>query len=384
MSFSVRELLEMFIRCESVNPNRRPFKHPPFGEEVIVELLKTLLDAWGAKVKKHWIYPGRPNLLAKFVGKNPHKSLLFEAHTDTVQVEGMTIPPFDPEIRDGKLYGRGACDDKGPMAAMIAAIKKVIDEDGKPPVTLFFAACCDEELGAGGSRALMESGFRADAAIVAEPTELKIIHALKGAVRWKITTIGKSGHSSAPDMGVNAISKMMMVMDYIEGPAQDALKRTIHHLLGTPTLSVGTITGGSQVNIIPGECTIEVDRRMLPGESAEKLTSEINQVLSELMQDDPEFRFRLEETEKYPAFEENTESLIAETAAGACRKILGEAVFDVAHYAADAGVFKEAGIPCVLFGPGSLAQAHTKDEYIELDQLQQAADVYAEIIRTFQ
>ena len=377
----VVRLLSRFVACASVNPGRHAPSGPPFGEERMAELLTEVLSEWGATVRVQEVSRGRSNFVAHIPGRNSGRSLMFEAHSDTVQVEGMTIPPFEPIVRDGRLYGRGACDAKGPMAAMLTAIKLVLDDDGRPPCDLFFVSTCNEEAGGAGARKLMADGFRADIAIVAEPTDLAIVHAHKGIVRWGITTLGVAAHSSAPSQGVNAISKMNKVLALIDGSLAAALRVKRHPLLGEPTLSIGTIHGGVQVNIVPASCMIEVDRRLLPSESLKEATQEIHALLEALASADDEFKYEFTEMEYYPPLEQTTDAPVSRLAAEACDKVLGEATFATAPWGANSGIFSEAGIPCVVFGPGSIRQAHTVGEFIEIDQMVRAVEVYAEIIR---
>ena len=364
----VADLLAQLVACPSVNPKGVTPTGPPYGEAGMVELLAQLLRSWGGQVQITETAPGRPNLLACFPGKNPKRSLLLDAHTDTVVVDGMVIPPFMPTVRDGKLYGRGACDTKGPMAAMLLGLRRVLDEAGQPPITVWFAGTCNEELGATGAAALMASGFRADMAIVAEPTQLKIVHAHKGAMRADIETSGVAAHSSTPHLGVNAIYKMLPVIARLERMTFPVA----HPQLGAPTLSVGTITGGSQVNIVPASCRIEVDRRLLPGETREEIARQL------AGNDDVTCTI----TEFYPPFEESLDSPVIRLVAEACRRVLGRAEFSTPPYATNAGFYKAAGIPSLIFGPGNAAQAHTKDEFIELAPVVQAVNLFAEIIRS--
>ena len=367
------ELLGRLVACPSVNPRGAVPAGPPFGEAAMAELLRALLTGWGAQVTVTEIAPGRPNLTARFAGRDPARSLMLEAHSDTVAVDGMVIPPFAPVVRDGRLYGRGACDTKGPMAAMLLGLRQVLDADGQPPVTVWFVSTCNEELGGTGARALIDGGFRADAALVAEPTELSIVHAHKGALRVALETAGVAVHSANPDRGVNAIYQMVPVLERLQREAIPALRQVRHPLLGSPTLSVGTIHGGTQVNVVPARCRIELDRRLVPGEDREA-------VLRQLCGADP---VRAEVSEYYPVLEESRTSRIAQCTAAACQAVLGQAILTTAPYATNAGFFKAAGIPTVVFGPGSIAQAHTKDEFIELDQVSRAAAVYATIIRAW-
>ena len=380
---NVRDLLSELVACPSVNPGEREDFAPPFGEARLAGLLKTRLEAMGAEVALVEVAPNRPNLIATFAGRDPGRSLILDAHLDTVPVEGMTIPPFEPVVRDGLLYGRGACDTKGPMTAMLLALQRILAGDGAPPVTVHFVAGMNEEHGGTGAMALMESGFRADAAIIGEPTELAIVHAHKGSVRWRLTTHGKAAHSSTPERGVNAIQHMAKVIELISGEMAARLAEIHHPLIGHPTLSVGKIGGGTQVNVVPDECWIDIDRRMTPGEDRVALEKELAEAMERLKASVPGLAFSIKRTESYPPLETSRESPVAKALAAACHSVLGEARFDAATFGTNGGFYSESGIPSVVFGPGSLKQAHQAVEFIEIDAVCRAVDVYAEAIRAF-
>ena len=378
------ELLSELVACGSVNPGRRQGFGPPYGEERLVELLADRLRRMAAAVRQTQVAPGRPNLIGHFEGADRTRSLLLEAHSDTVEVSDMTVRPFEPTMRDGRLYGRGACDTKGAMAAMLLGIQAVLESDDLPPVDVYFASTCDEERGATGAMRLMEEGFRADAAVVAEPTDLAVVHATKGALRFGFETCGVPAHSCAPDQGVNAIYHMRSVLEVIEDRIAPSLADLAHPLLGPPTISVGVIEGGSGVNVVPASCRIEVDRRLVPGEDCRQVSEGIHRAIEEIGQSRRDFSFACRQTEYYPPFEEDPEGPLAARTADACRRTLGEVSLATAGWSCNAGTFKQAGIPSIVFGPGSIRQAHTQDEFIELKQVVAAARVYAEIIRSFE
>ncbi len=377
-------LLSELVACPSVNPNNRPFSGPPYGESALVHLLDKKLAAWGAVTSRQTALPGRQNLVAHFAGKDSSKSLMLETHADTVDAENMSIPPFAPAVENGRLYGRGAADAKGPMAAMLLAIKAVLDADGRPPIDLYFVAAANEERGADGAhRLMMEETFRPSAAIVGEPTELAIVNEHKGALRWRITTHGVAAHSSMPSNGVNAIYMMSRLLQYIEGPLCAKLATRNHPRLGPPAISVGTIRGGSQVNIVPAHCQVEVDRRIIPSESLAQATAELTGALAAMAREEPKFKYEMEEIEWYPPLEEDAGSRVARALAESCRRVRQKAEFAPAAWAADSGVYKSYGIPSVVFGPGSIRHAHTADESIALDEVVLAARILTDLIRTF-
>lgn len=375
--------LQKLIACPSINPRGGPVDAPPFGEHRLNTMLADELNGWGAAIELHEVMPGRTNLLARFAGQRRDRCLMLECHSDTVPVDGMTIAPFTPQIRDGRLYGRGACDTKGAMAAMLAGLAKVLTADGAPPSNVCFVATCNEEQGATGAQALMQSGFRADAAIVGEPTALRIVDAHKGAIRFEIRVDGRAAHSSDPSLGINAISKMAAVIARIDGSLADELARVSHPRLGSPVVSVGIIHGGSLVNVIPERCIIEIDRRLLPGETAATATTQLQAHLDALAAIDPNLRCQVRQTQYYAPLEANPQSPFGRQLAESVRTITGRLEYEAAPWGSDAGAYHAAGIPVFVFGPGSIRQAHSADEYVDLDQLTTASAVYADIIRRF-
>ncbi len=377
------EWLKQLVACPSVNPRGGPIDAPPFGEARLNKMLADTLQHWGADIEFQEPLPGRTNLIARFAGRDTDRSLMLECHSDTVSVEGMTIDPFIPRIRDGRLYGRGASDTKGAMAAMLAALAEILENGEKPPTTVYLVASCNEEQGATGSRALMESGFRSDAAIVGEPTGLRIVDTHKGAVRFELDVIGRAAHSSDPSQGINAISQAAQIIRCIDGPLAAEIAHHGHPRLGPAVISVGVIRGGSQVNVIPDHCTLEIDRRLLPGETAETATAQLRQHLDEVAAGNPLLEYQLTQTQYYPALESDPHSAFGEMVQKTVRTITGNAVFDAAPWGSDAGAFHAAGIPVFVFGPGSIRQAHSADEFIELNAVHTAAKVYADLIRRF-
>jgi len=321
--------------------------------------------------------PGRDNLLARVEGADPSRALLLECHVDTVGVEGYRGDPFDPVLRDGRLYGRGACDDKAQVAAMVSALAG-LTSGGRPRHTVLLAAAVGEEYNFTGARALVESGLRADGAVVGEPTELQVVTAHKGAVRMRCITPGIAAHSSDPSAGVNAIYRMARVLAALERHAADLIRRAAHPRLGTPTLSVGTIAGGRDTNIVPDRCVISLDRRVLPGEDPDAVIAEIQRaVLDDLGLDFPvEFVVDLADRPmETPGGAAVTRSLCA-----ACDAVLGHSQVAAVRYGTDASKFAAVGIPSVVFGAGSIRQAHTVDEYVEIDQVRQATAVLRHLL----
>jgi len=351
-----RELLDLLQRLVAFRTDAT--------EATQAEWLQTLTAGWGGSTRVDEVLPGRVNLLASFSGRDPSRSILFEAHGDTVGGE----VPLRLDVDTGVLHGRGACDNKGSMAAILFAIQRVLAEQGRPPVTVHFASTCKEESGSEGVQALMASGFRADMAVVGEPTRLTIVRAHKGVWRCRIVTRGVAAHSSAPERGVNAIYRMRRVLEVLEQHDPATLAARCDPLLGLPTMSVGTIHGGMTVNVVPDQCEIEVDWRIIPGQNVAELLADL--------------RARLPDAEivphkSYPPFCEADDAPVVTLTQRACTTVCGQAApLGAVPWAANAGFFREAGIPCVIFGPGDIAQAHTAGEFVELRQVAQASEVY--------
>jgi len=244
----------------SINSVNSSYEGGP-GEGEIAVRVKSFFDARGIETWTQQVFPGRPNVIARIPGRDANRRIILEAHMDTVSVKGMSIPPFEPRIEDGKLFGRGSCDTKAGLATMMHAVAELKEQGITPPCEVWLAAVVDEEYSFRGVVKLCE-GLTAAAAIVAEPTELRAVIASKGVLRWRIHVRGKAAHSSKPHLGINAIQHMARVILAIEEDHQRLSARQ-HPLLGPATCNIGVISGGVQVNFVPDLCTIELDRRLL-------------------------------------------------------------------------------------------------------------------------
>jgi acetylornithine deacetylase/succinyl-diaminopimelate desuccinylase family protein len=360
----ITQLLQDLVRIPSISPLGDPGVEPKnTGEARIAEYVADFLRKLALDVELHDVEPGRPNVVGRFSSRGGRKSVAFAPHTDTVSVAGMTIEPFGGEIRDGKLYGRGACDTKGSLAAMLAAVANVIrrKEFREGDLDVCLCALMGEESGSHGVRALLERGFRADFAIAGEPTHCRVVHTHKGAIAFKIITRGRSVHSSMPERGESAIKKMAGVIDYLLGEYSESLKRVRNPILGSPAINVGIIRGGSQLNIVPEYCEIEVDRRTVPGENHEEILRQLRERLSV-------------EVELIgvcgPLYTDPQNPFV---------RALGQETIG-APWFCDAAFFAAYGIPAVAFGPGDVAQAHTADEFVELDEVFRVAQIIEEFL----
>jgi acetylornithine deacetylase len=373
MPSEAARILRDLVRLPSVNPMGRNLEGPTIFEERVSAYLDEYLRNLGVMVEHQPVVPKRENVVGRFQSPGSRRTLIFEAHQDTVPVEQMTIDPFGGEIRDGRLYGRGACDVKGGLTAMLLAFRRLVREKPKGAANVILACTVDEEHTFLGVQKFVQ-GLKADAAIVAEPTQLRIVHAHKGVVRWHVTTPGRSCHSSRPEQGINAIYRMAKLLGAIERYAESLRRSKCDPLLGPPTLSIGRIEGGLSVNTVPDFCRIEVDRRLIPGEEALDAPRHFYDYL--IRQTDVDFPFAMSEPWLHcPALSPELSGELVQRLGQAIDSILGSHIVEAVPYGTDASSIAPAGIPAVVFGPGDIAQAHTADEWVEIAQIDQAAEV---------
>jgi acetylornithine deacetylase len=369
------QTLSDLVRINSVNPafqDGRP-------EAEIAAFIGQFFSACGIETWEQEVFPGRPNLVARLPGRNSSRRIVFEAHTDTASVAGMSIPPFEPEIRGGLLYGRGACDTKAGLAAMMHALASLARERLTPPCEVWAVAAADEEYSFRGVLRLCQ-GLTAAAGVVSEPTSMRLVTAHKGCLRFRIHTRGVAAHSSKPQLGVNAITAMARVVLAIEKDSEE-LAQLSHPLLDHPTCSIGTIRGGAQVNIVPDWCSIEIDRRLLPSEQIPQVLEQYDRLLGgiagvEAHRDEPML-------ESGP-LQTRVDSAVAVVAA----QVLSGMGLDPAPvgvpYGSDASKLSQAGIPSIVLGPGSIDQAHAAAEYVECGQVEQAVEFYRRFMLAFE
>jgi acetylornithine deacetylase ArgE len=377
---SVLSVARDLVRIGSVNPMGRGIGGPSIGEARLTAWLEAFLLRIGARCRRQTVSPGRDNLVAELSWPGSGRVVLLEAHQDTVPVDGMTVPPFDAEVRGGRLYGRGSCDVKGGMAAILAAMERLAAERPKGAASVTAAFTVDEESGFTGVRKLARDlPAGAAFAVVAEPTRLEVVVAHKGLVRWRIRTRGRSCHSARPADGVNAVYLMAPVLAALEGYAAALSAGPAHPLLGSPTLSVGVIRGGTSVNTVPGSCEIEIDRRLLPGEDPASAVDHCRRFLRERL---PGSALSIEPAWISDiALDTPPGSEAAQAALAAVRKVKASAEPVGVPYGTDASKLAEAGLPSVVLGPGDIAQAHTVDEWIEVAEMERAVEVYVELVK---
>jgi len=382
------KLLAELIALPSVNPafttqsvaSARQARH--YGEQRVADFLASVAKRSGLEITFQKVLPGRANLIVRLLPRNKiRQTILLAPHLDTVNAGDSQ---FIPRRKNGHLYGRGACDTKGSVAAMFSALCELANMKSRPKETeIVFAGLIDEENAQAGSRALVAQASRLqlkgrpsdrrDAcatilAIVGEPTRLRVVTAHKGSIWFKLETHGKAAHGATPQFGKNAVHEMARIVDALEKDYVAQLRKHRHPLLGAATVNVGTICGGTQPNIVPDHCYITIDRRTLPCEVEAEVKREIAALLrakklsAKISGAKPAPCLPLETNPKLPLIRQFLRSVGQSKPVGV-------------DYFCDAAVLSRAGIPSVVFGPGDIAQAHTADEWISLESLECGKDL---------
>lgn len=394
----VIETLADLVRINSVNPNY----DGGVPEMELAEYVERYFQRLGIETWRQEVYPDRPNIIARIPGRNSQRRIVLEAHMDTVSTAGMTINPWTPDIREGRLYGRGACDTKGGMAAMMHALASLVCNHTLPECEVIFAATIDEEFSYRGVVALCNSlasgavdptiltseippqePWHAEVAIVAEPTNLMPVVASKGVVRFKIETQGRAAHSSKPHLGLNAIAHMAHIILAIDLDTLQLAQRE-HPLLGPATCNIGTVRGGVQVNFVPDRCEIEIDRRLLPSEDRESVLAHYQQLIDSVAATGPDIRVIM-----HPPMlsDRPLETDARSPAVQALVAVLDDLGLPSTPcgvpFGSDASKFGALSIPSMIFGPGRIDQAHAAIEYIECSQVVQAAEIYRRYLLSY-
>lgn len=394
MALDLVKTLSDLVALPSVNPMGELATGPEFFEYRVTEYLEDLFQRLQLPHERQTIAPKRDNIIARLDGRGSAASgpvLLLEAHQDTVPVEGMTIAPWKPTLRDGRLYGRGACDIKGGLTAMLGAVARLAAEPVDQRPTVIMACTVNEEYGFTGAKGVCElwsnrrgSIFprKPDMAIVAEPTNLQIVVAHKGVVRWRCRAKGRAAHSSLPHLGENAIYRMASVVLALERYQREVAPQLGEHpLCGRPSLSVGTIHGGLSVNTVPDACTIEIDRRLLPHDdprtayrhAIEHVAANVAGIAGSIEHLPPFI--------ESPGLSQETNGALADALATVVGEVAGPAAKIGVPFGTDAAMFAQH-FPTVVFGPGSIDQAHTADEWVPLIEVEQASEILYRFARS--
>ena len=374
---STLELLREMIAIPSVNPMRANSGEPV--EAAIANYIEAVLSHARIDWERQTIAAGRDNVVGIVHGTSDANGLMLNSHMDTVPVENMSINPFDPIVENGRVFGRGSCDAKASIAAMLSAVIYYANRPERS-ATVVFAAMADEEFAFSGAWKLIEKSWPVTACVVGEPTLLRRVIAHKGIVRWRINVHGVSAHGATPELGRSAVYDGARVALALEEYAQQLAQTDSHSLLGHPTLNVGKVAGGQSVNIVPDMCVFEVERRLLPGEDGRQALQHCEEFLRSRLGSTVQLTFE----EPYlvdPAMQTAPGVRIVSALAQAQQATVGaETELAGANYGTDGSKLAQAGIETVVCGPGDIAQAHTANEFVELEQLELATRMYGHLL----
>jgi len=352
------------------------------GLSEIAEITSAEMKHMGFSVELVEAQKGLTNVIGKLQDSQDAPCILFNGHVDVVPVtdeENWVLAPFSATVRDSRIYGRGACDMKGGLTAMLAAPRIVRSLFHNMKFNIILAATVDEEIGGfTGLKYVVEQGLKADMAIVCEPTDLSIVNICKGLLWLKLTTRGKSAHGGMPENGINAIYKMAKILTLLE---HHDFKQAPHPVLGRPTINVGSIKGGQKPNIVPDSCQADIDIRYLPTQDHLTIITELKNLIADLGESDPQIEAELEMIRYRSSLEIKKDSTIIQTILAGANDIIGrEPGFMGMISPADSEYLVRAGIPAVMYGPGHDSLCHTTNEWIAIDDILEATCIYAAII----
>lgn len=368
---SARKLLAELVALPSVHPEADP-GGTVANEALAGAWMATQLRGLGADVAVKPLAPGRPTVVGVFEpARRARATIVFAPHLDTVGVRGMTVPPFTLTARGGKLHGRGSCDTKGPTAALLAALSKWTRSGarGSGDVRWIVAATAGEEQGSLGARALVKEGFRADFAVALEPTDLRVVHGAKGILRVWIEVPGRAAHGAKPERGDNAVYRALPLLEALRNEVGPALARERHPVLGGCSLNLGVVQGGGELNLVPALCRLGLDIRVHPDFPGAAVLPLLRAAIKKHA---PKAKLIIHR--EGPSFVTERSDPWAKRLRASGRG------WAAADWFCDANIFAGAGIPSVAFGPGSIAQAHTKDEFILERELEAGAAAFGRFL----
>lgn len=378
----IENLLAELVSIPSVNPGHSA--DPALtGERCVADFIAAHLRKKAFRIEWLEKVPGRPNLIATFGPDQPRHTVLLEAHLDTVGIEGMTVAPFDPQIRDGRMYGRGTTDTKGPLAAALWALDaERLNALADAGCRIILAGAMGEETGNEGAFQIAEHGIRADEALILEPTEMQLIHSHKGTLWFQVEVQGIPAHGSNPELGRSAILAMQKVIAGLGRQIEDDQRRSEDPVLGLPTLNIGMIRGGTALNIVPEKCVIDVDRRTLPAEDTRAIMRRMDVVLAKLKTAGEIRSGQVRLIKDSPAFMTPPDGRLIRRLLKCCAEAGVNAKPCGAAWHSDAGALSTVCGETAVFGPGSIKQAHTSDEFIALDDLRRGAECLRRFFET--
>ncbi len=373
----VLPLVREAIAIDSVN---RTFRENRAGEASLCDWVEAVLRQQGIACQSQPVKERLRNLVATVPGRDPSRTICFEAHLDTTTARGMAVHPFAAELVEGNVYGRGACDCKGALAAMVAALQALASDDTPPPCTVVFAATVDREIGLTGIQRLLASGFRPTYAVVGAPTRLAVAASARGCLRWRIA-VGESPQSYAPARR-NAISDAVLLIGDLERRIRRRAAERPHPFLGEAQLRPWRIRASGLEGFLPPHCAVDFECYTVPDCTAEVILDEVHDAVTLLEADEPGIRITIEAPYlNEPPVQVAETSPIVRAALDACRAGAGSAsligLCDNGHL----NRFVATGIEAVAVGPGDPALARATQECVEVGQLAAAAEVYYHLMR---
>lgn len=365
-------LTRALVKIDSRNPT---LSADGPGERDAALALGKILEDWGFSVSISDSSPGRPNLVAR-LGPADSPAMMFAGHLDTVGVEGMTHDPFSADMNGGRIYGRGSCDMKSGVAAMcVGALRAYRLAGNSPKRQIVIAAVADEEYESLGMRALLDSGIRAECAVLTEPTKLAICPAHRGFVWIEIAFTGRAAHGSRYDVGIDAIRHAGLLLAELDALEAGPLHTRSHSLLGRPSLHASTIVGGIGMSTYPDRCILRIERRTIPGESEQTAVDEVTSALERVRARRP----RIEASVKLIAAQQPSDvapdALVVRMLETALKAEAMPAKIEGLSAWTDAALLNAAGISAVCFGPGDIALAHAAEEFVPVDEIEKATTV---------
>ncbi|MEK7727623.1 MAG: ArgE/DapE family deacylase [candidate division KSB1 bacterium] len=371
------DLLRELVAIDSINPALVP---GAAGEANIAHALAREMRSFGMRVELEEAAPNRPNVTGVLEGRAAGRTLMLCGHIDTVGVAGMTSP-FTPREREGKLYGRGAQDMKGGVAAMVGAARVLAEQGGLQAGKLIVACVADEEYASIGAETLVQK-WRADAAVVTEPTDLMIGVGHKGFAWVDIEVRGRAAHGSRPREGRDAILRMGRVLARLEELDRALQARAPHPILGTASLHASIIHGGRELSVYPDECVLQMERRTISNENGATALREVEEILRSLREHDHEFEASAKLSYERSSYEIEAEHELPRFLEAALHRLGKQSTRGGLTFWTDAAILGAAGIPTVIFGPGG-AGLHSIEEYVRIDEVLVCRDALAELARSF-
>ncbi len=368
----ITRTVQTLVRIDSRNPNMTAGGP---GEVEIGAYLAGILEDLGLRVHTHHLGPKRVNVVGVLPGSGGGRSLMLNGHMDTVGVEDMQ-DPFSGEIREGRLYGRGSQDMKGSLAAMLGAVKALVEAGSSLSGDVIFAAVADEEDRSLGTRQMVQE-YRADGAIVTEPTDMEVVRAHRGLIWYQVETFGKAAHGSRYQEGVDAITRMGKFLARLADLEEEIVHRTPHPLVGPPSLHASLIQGGTDICTYAARCEVKIDRRTVPGEQEEEVTADLRAIIHKLAAEDDSFKAGVKPIMQRPPLETPPDAVLLDVLGEAYHGQLGRRPeITGAGYWSDAALLADAGMEAVLLGPTGQGM-HGPQEWVALDSVFDLADVLA-------